>query len=133
MSRTVTCLLVLMVLLLPIGWLLGIVAEYGIEQHPFDYGSGTGTLTRAAVGTAIGFAAGMLAGRFPYSRTLTILAFVGMVMVAGLNSWGVLFVVVALNSTSGYGIEPGWVVGTVWSWLLAFGAFFSTAWLIQRG
>lgn len=133
MSRIVTLLQVLVVLLLPIGWLLGVVAEYGIEQHPFDYGTGTGTLKRrVAVGAVIGFAAGLLAGRFAYSRPLSTLAFVGMVVVAGLNSWGVMFVVVALNSTSGYGIEPAWVVGTVWSWLLAFGAFFGTAWLVKR-
>ena len=112
------------------GWLLAMVAQYGIEQHPFGYE--TGALRRTTVGVAAGLAAGLLAGRLSTSRPLATLAFLGMVLVAGLNSWGVMFVVVALNSTSGYGIEPGWVAGTVWSWLLAFVAFFSAARLGQR-
>ena len=52
--------------------------------------------------------------------------------IAGVFSWGIMFVVIGINSTSGHGIESGYVVLTVVSWALAFVAFFSTAWLVHR-
>ncbi len=129
MSRTVSLLFVLAMFLLPFGWLLGVVDEYGIEQQP-SISSAICPPGRALAGAAIGLIAGLMANR---GRPLPGRVFLGMVLVAGLSSWGLLYVAVGINSTSGNGIELNWALGTVWSWLLAFAAFFITAWIVQRG
>ena len=128
--RAETVCKIFVVFVLPFGMLVWVAMTQGIETHPFEFGKDSPG--RVVVGTAVGCATGLWAGLAARSGVSSQGAFVCMAFLAGLNSWGVLFLVAGINSTSGYGIDPSWVFGTSLSWLTAFVSFFGTASLVQN-
>ena len=106
------------------------VESYAAEPDPWAR-SDSAPWGRTQIGLLIGTVAGLMAGSGARRVVMVRWAFALLVVFAGVNSWWVMFMVAALNSTSGYGLDVGWVVGTVLSWVLAFAAFFGAALLMR--
>lgn len=130
--RAVPVPLILTVFTVPLLWLAAVVNQYGIEVSPSGYVTTDEMSVYVLRGAVIGCVGGLMAGCGAHKMVMVQWAFTLTVVVAGLNSWAVMFIVVGINSTSGHGIEDGYVWMTVLSWLLAFAAFFGTAAMVHR-